>query len=71
MTSVENPASIVHKIFKPFFSKFLHWYRENQPAADDLIVLFVLSIITYFFIVRSNLLDSFYCIYKPHEDWNL
>jgi diguanylate cyclase (GGDEF)-like protein len=71
MTSIEHPPPVVRKILELFHWKFLQWYRENQQAAHDLIVLFVLSAFTYFFIVRNDLMDSFYTYTRQHEDLEL
>ena len=71
MTSVEHPESVAHKILKPLFFRFLHWYLENRQATHDLIVLFVLSIFTYFFIMRNDLMDSFYAYTRQHEELEL
>jgi diguanylate cyclase (GGDEF)-like protein len=68
MTSFEHPTSVARKILKPLFSKFLHRYLENRQAIHDLIVLLVLSVLTYFFIVRNDLMDSFYAFTRQHEE---
>ena len=71
MTSVEYPASMVHKIFEPLFSRLSHWYGENRQATHDLIALLVLSVFTYIFIVRNDLMDSFYAYTRQHEELEL
>jgi diguanylate cyclase (GGDEF)-like protein len=71
MTPIEYPGSGPRKPLEPLSSKFLHWYFENRQATHDLLVLLVLSILTYFYIVRNNLMDSFYAYTRQHEDLEL
>lgn len=67
MTSVEHPASMTRKILDPLFYKLFHWYRENRQAAHDLIVLLILSGLTYVFIVRNDLMEGFHDFSRQHE----
>jgi diguanylate cyclase (GGDEF)-like protein len=71
MTSAEHPAYMARKIFKSLFSKFPNWYYENRQPIHDLIGLFVLSIFTYFFIVRNDLMDSFNAFTRRYEQLEL
>jgi diguanylate cyclase (GGDEF)-like protein len=62
-----NHPPLPNEKFQSLYSKFLQWYYENRQATHDLIGLFVLSILTYVFIVRNNLMDSFYAFTRQHE----
>jgi diguanylate cyclase (GGDEF)-like protein len=71
MTSVEQSASMTRKILDSLFDRLFHWYRENRQATHDLIVLLILSILTYFFIVRNDLMEAFHAYTRKHEDLRL
>src|SRR5688572_1967883 len=63
MTSVEHSESVTRKLY----ARFLYWYRENRQATRDLIVLLVLSILTYCFVVRIDLMAGFHAYARRHE----
>jgi len=71
MTSVEHPEPIVRTIFKALLSKLLHWYGENRQATNDLLVLSVLSTLTYLFIRSNDLMEQFYEYTRQHEELQL
>jgi diguanylate cyclase (GGDEF)-like protein len=67
MTSIEQPASSARKRFRALLSRLYDWYQENRQATIDMLVLIVLSVLTYLFISRMDLMDRFYVFTREHE----
>lgn len=48
-------------------ARLLKWYREHKDAIRDLIILLVLSVLTYFYVLENDLMDALYAFSRQYE----
>ena len=63
--------SLKHESTRPLIVRFTTWYRENHKAVNDLVILFILSVLTYFLFMQINVTESFYEFTRAHETLQL
>ncbi len=71
MTTASMSIPLMDESERPMIVKILEWYRENRQSVLDLVIISVLTGLTFYIVLILDVAEAFYQFSRQHETWEL